>query len=180
MQKACSGSCGNAGRGLELSSSRMDNKLWGEKQAREIHPHLSHCIKHCCVALCYWPPSLAALIYAYLHQRDLEVFQSISVIEDNTFLSAMQHAGSMHRHSEVRMGDNLPSHCNTNVFSLVTPNDQSDPLPRATASRSPADGCPRACPSLAQCQLQPPDFTLQRGAMPLKMLRYKCRSTQKP
>lgn len=64
------------------------------------------------------------------------MLQSIREIEDNTFLSAMQHAGSMHRHSEVRMGDNLLSRCNTNVFSCVTPNDQqpdpavgSNPLP---------------------------------------------------
>ena len=94
------------------------------------------------------------------------------MIEDNTFRSAMQHAGSVHRHSEVRMGDNLPSHCNTNVFSCVTPNDQSDPLSGATASSSPADSSTCACTSLAQCQLQPSHFTLQKADMTLKMLSY--------
>lgn len=59
------------------------------------------------------------------------MFQTIRVTEEDTFPSAMRYTGSMHRPSEVRMGDNLPSRYNTNVFSCVAPNDQPDPLSRA-------------------------------------------------
>lgn len=56
------------------------------------------------------------------------MLQSIGVIEDNTFLSAMQHAGSVHRHSEGKMGDNLLSRCRTKVLSCVTPREQQSDL----------------------------------------------------
>lgn len=107
------------------------------------------------------PPSSAAPSYEYSHQRDLEVSDSIRVMGNNTFLCAMQHAVSMHRQGRVRMAGTSPNHCN----------DQPDPLPRAAGSRSPAHSSPCAWTGPAQCLLEPPGFALQRGAVPLKMLR---------
>lgn len=65
------------------------------------------------------------------------MFQTIRGTEEDAFLSAVQHARSTHRPSAVRMGDNLPSRYNTNIFSCVAPNNKPDPLSGALQIRLP-------------------------------------------
>lgn len=151
---------------------------WGKEKARETHPCLSHCIRYCCVALLTSPhPQLLTVVSIPI--RGIWRFLSLS----GSIISVCN--ATCWEHAQAGQGEDgwyLAKPWQHRCFQIsnlcVISKDQPDPLPRAAGGRSPANSPPCAWTGPAHCQ--PAGFALQRGAVPLKMLRYKCRLTQNP